>query len=168
MLLFPKEARHEANPSMTEKSERTYLVDDPAMREKMARFVTVSHSKALGLECLEISRNNAWGRIPYQEKLVGNIETGAVHTGVLISLMDSIAGMAVQCAFARFEVIVTLDLRLDCYKPSLRGQDLICHAECHRLTNTIAFVRGSIYHHSPENPIAGCVASFYRVGRSKQ
>ena len=152
---------------MTEKSERTYSVDDPLAREWLARFFSAPHFRALGVEFLEMHRNSALGRIPYQEKLVGNIETGAVHTGVLISLLDSVAGLAVQCALAQVEAIVTLDLRVDCYKPSVRGEDLLCHAECHRLTNTIAFVRGSVYHQSAEHPIAGCVASFFRVGRAK-
>ncbi len=154
---------------MAQESKRVYMVDDPEIREKMIHrtFSLIPHVQALALEFVELRRNTALGKIPYHEKLVGNIENGAVHTGVLISLIDSVAGLAVLSALPAYETFVTLDLRIDCFKPSSPHQDLYAFAECYRLTKTIAFVRGSIYHDSPDHPIAGCVASFFRAGKPR-
>lgn len=154
---------------MVQESERVYMVDDPEVRKKIIErtFSSIPHTKNIGLEFIELSRNQATGKLAYHEKLVGNIENGAVHTGVLISLIDSVAGMAVLAALPEFQVFVTLDLRVDCFKPSTPNKDLYGFAECYRLTKTIAFVRGSMYHDSPENPIAGCVASFFLTGKAR-
>ena len=149
--------------------DRVYMVDDPGVKKKLIdrNFSSIPHIKALGIEFFDLERNTATGKLPYQKQLVGNIESGALHTGVLLSLFDSIAGLAVLCALPDFEIFATLDLRLDCFKPSTVDADLYCKAECHRLTNTIAFVRGTIYHESADDPIAGCVATFFRSGKRK-
>ena len=149
-------------------SPRSYMIDDPAIREKIVHntFTNIPHAAALGLKFVELERNRAVGLLPYRPELVGNINNGAVHTGVLISLIDSISGLAVYCALPKPEAIVTLDLRIDCFKPSTRGMDLYAVAECHKLTNTIAFIRGSIFHESARQPIAGCTGAFFRTGNS--
>ncbi len=144
------------------------MVDNPEVRKQLIErtFSSIPHTKKLGLEFVSLDRNTATGKMPYRKNLVGNIENGAIHTGVLISLIDSIAGLAVLCALPDIESFATLDLRLDCFKPSSPNKDIYGMAECYRLTNTIAFVRGSLYHETPDNPIAGCVATFFRSGKS--
>ena len=148
-------------------SERIFIMDDPEVRERLERFDYIPHSVVLGMKCVEITHNQAVGRLPYHEKLIGNIETGAVHTGVLISFFDSIAGLAVMCALPRMEAFATLDLRIDCFKPSTAQKTLYCHAECNRLTRTVAFVRGTVYQEEKENAVAGGIASFFRTGLSQ-
>jgi len=120
---------------MGQESKRIYMVDDPEMRETMIHrtFSLIPHAQALELEFVELQRNNALGKMPYHEKFVGNLENGAVHTGVLISLIDSVAGLAVLSALPEYEVFVTLDLRVDCFKPSSPHQDLYAFAECYLL-----------------------------------
>lgn len=144
--------------------KREFLVDDPAYMQGLVEqmFSSIPHTKALGVEIVSFERNKAIGRLPYQDTFVGNVENGALHTGVLLSLIDTVAGLAVFCALPKVEEIATLDLRLDSFKPSTPHQDIYAVAECYRLTKTVAFVRGSIYHDNPENQIAGCVASFFR------
>jgi len=144
------------------------MIDDPVIREKIIHntFSNIPHAAAIGLEFVELERNRAVGKLPYRPELVGNTENGAIHTGVLISLIDSIAGLAVFCALAKPESIATLDLRIDCLKPSIRDKDLYAAAECYRLTNTIAFIRGCIYHDTPDHPIAACAGAFFRTGNS--
>lgn len=142
------------------------MIDDPVIREKIVHnsFANIPHAVALGMEFVELDRNRAVGRLPYRPELVGNISNGAIHTGVLISLIDNISGLAVICALPEPESIVTLDLRVDCFKPSIKGKEIFALAECIKLTNTIAFIRGCVYHESPEQPIAGCTGTFFRTG----
>ncbi len=151
-------------------STRHYMIDDPLVRDKIVQnsFTNIPHAVALGMEFVELERNRAVGKLPYRPEFVGNINNGALHTGVLISLIDSISGLAVFCALPKPESIVTLDLRVDCFKPSTRGKDLIAVAECTKLTNTIAFISGCIYHDSPDQAIASCTGSVFRTGNTIQ
>lgn len=146
---------------------RVYMIDNPEAKKtlKERTISSIPHTKELGINILELDRNKAVGKLSYQEQLVGNTETGALHTGALLSLFDSIAGLSVFCALPDFEMIATLDLRLDYYKPSSVNTDLYFSAECHHLTNTVAFVMGTIYHESATDPVAGCVATFFRSGK---
>lgn len=150
---------------MSEKT-RTYLIDDPEQRLKMIEhtFASVPHTKDLGVEFISLERNKAIGKLPYQSHLAGNPSTGALHTGVLISLVDTVAGLAVFSALPKWEMVATLDLRLDSFKPSTAGKAVYASVECYQLTRTIAFVRGNIYHDSDQDPIAACVATFFRGG----
>lgn len=148
-------------------SERKYLIDNQDARESLAGYMvsSVPHVKTLGIDLVSIERNRAKGKLRYHENLVGNIENGALHNGALISLIDTIAGLAVLCALPEYEMIATLDLRLDSFKPSVSGKDVYATAECYKLTRTIAFVSGSIFQDSPDDPLASCVATFFRTGR---
>lgn len=149
-----------------EDSKRTYLIDDPAVKKQVVyhNFHSVPHTTKLGMEFVFAEHHRAGAKLPYREDLVGNTGNGAIHTGVLLSLIDGVSGLSVICSLPKFESIATLDMRLDCYKPSTAGLDLFAEAECFKLTSTIAFVRGTIYHESPDDPIAGCIATFFRSG----
>jgi len=140
------------------------MIDNPRIREQIQdhTFTGIPHTTKLGWKFVELERNRAVCRLPYQQSHVGNITNGAVHTGVLISILDGISGLAVMCALPAFEPFATLDLRVDCLKPSTANKELFAEAECYRLTKTIAFVRGCIYHESSDDPIACCVATFFR------
>jgi uncharacterized protein (TIGR00369 family) len=140
---------------------------NPEINQKLIAhtFSTIPHTNALGVEFVTLEKNKAIGRLPYKKNLIGNIENGALHTGVLISLFDTIAGLAVFGALPEVEAFATLDLRLDNFKPSIPKRDIFAQAECHNITKTIAYVKGSIYHDNPDDPIAGCVATFFRTGQ---
>ncbi len=146
--------------------ERVYLVDDPERKKVLIDFTfsSIPHTKALGVELVSLERNKAICRLPYKKEFVGNIENGALHTGVLMSLVDTTAGLAVFGALPETESVATLDLRLDCFKPSTSNKDIYAQVECYCLTKTVAFVRGSIYHDTLNDPIASCVATFFRTG----
>ena len=62
--------------------------DDLRLRlELVQRFsVNVPHNKALGMEILEIRAREALFRLPYDEKLIGNPDTGVIHGGVITAL----------------------------------------------------------------------------------
>jgi len=145
----------------------TYLVDDLNARDTLINhmFSSVPHVKSLGIQQVSLERNSAKGKLRYRSNLIGDTESGALHTGVLISLIDTISGLAAFCALPEYEMIATLDLRLDSFKPSIPGKDIYAVAECYKLTRSIAFVKGTIYHETPDDPLTACVATFFRMGR---
>ncbi len=140
-------------------------MDEKTIRENIEamRDMLVSHvpfAKAIGMEVVDAREGEAWIRVPYDEKLIGNPDTGVIHGGVITSALDNVAGVAVQLALPERMAIATLDLRIDYMKPATPREDLTTHAHCYKLTRNIAFVRGTAYHCDIDDPIATCVGAF--------
>ena len=120
----------------------------------------VPHAKALGLKLVEMSRDNAIVKLPYDPRFVGNPETGVIHGGAVTSLLDNVSGLAVFAAMEELTSIATLDLRIDYMRAATPGKDILAHAHCYKVTRTIAFVRGVAYEDGPDDPIATCTGAF--------
>ncbi len=120
----------------------------------------IPHSRALGMRIIEAVDGKSLMRVPWRDDLVGNPETGVLHGGVITAVLDNASGIAVTSAMGEWRPMATLDLRIDYMKPSTPGQDLLAAAHCHKVTKSIAFVRGVAYHDSPDDPIATTVATF--------
>jgi len=141
------------------------MTDDEITEEHIALMTDVliqhvPHARALGMNVVNAKRGEAWLSVPYDEKLVGNPETGVIHGGVITSLLDNACGIAVQLALPARMSIATLDLRLDYMKPATPKLDLTAHTHCYKVTTNIAFVRGTAYHTDEDDPIATCVGTF--------
>lgn len=136
--------------------------DDEFDPEAMAQMVrqAIPHVKELGAELVHIERGRATMRLAYQERLVGNPETGVVHGGVITTLIDTVCGMSVFTRMAKIGAIATLDLRIDYLKPATPGKDLLAEAECYKVTRNVAFVRGIAHHGDPDDPVANCAGTF--------
>ena len=120
----------------------------------------VPHNRALGMRILEIGDSQARFELPYDEKLVGNPDTGVLHGGVITALLDGTSGAAVFAALTDLVPIATLDLRIDYLRPAEVGRAVTAHATCYRLTKNVAFTRGVAYHDDPDDPIAHSVGTF--------
>lgn len=120
----------------------------------------VPHSRDMGHEIVEVREGVAILRQPFRDCLVGDPEHGLIHTGVQITLIDAACGIAVFSALGRIQTIATLDLRMDYLRPAVSGQDLFGCAECFRLTEQIAFVRGTIWQQSKARPLSTAQAAF--------
>ena len=141
------------------------LMDEKTIKENLdlMRDVLISHvpfAKAIGMEILDAKEGEAWMRVPYDEKLIGNPDTGVIHGGVITSALDNISGVAVQLSLPERMAIATLDLRIDYMKPATPKLDLTTHAHCYKVTRNIAFVRGTAYHDDIGDPIATSVGAF--------
>ena len=120
----------------------------------------VPHARRLGMQVVNAAPGEAWLKVPYSTELIGNPDTGVIHGGVITSVLDNASGMAVQFSLPERMAIATLDLRIDYMKPATPNEDLIAHAHCYKVTKNIAFVRGTAYHQSPDDPIATSVGTF--------
>lgn len=111
-------------------------------------------------------------RTPWAEHLVGDPDTGIVHGGVITAMLDNACGRAVHAARQESGnddngAIATLDLRIDYMSGADPHRDIYANARCYRMTRNIAFVSGTAYTESPDEPIATCVGAFMLGTRSE-
>ena len=98
--------------------------------------------------------------VPYDERLVGDPETGVLHGGVVTALLDTACGWAVMVADPALRGTATLDLRIDYMRPATAGETVFASAECYRLTRSIGFARAVAYHKEGDEPVATAQGAF--------
>jgi uncharacterized protein (TIGR00369 family) len=134
----------------------------PAKPVQVSRaFVdAIPHNKALGMRMLDFKRAEAAFELPYDEKLVGNPDTGVLHGGAITALLDACSGAAVFAALTEWSSIATLDLRIDYLRAGEPGKAITARAHCYRLTRNVAFTRAVAYHDDEHDPIATSMGTF--------
>lgn len=118
------------------------------------------HAARLRIKVEETGPGFAVLTVPSHDELVGDPSRGVVFGGVITTLIDQTAGLAVVCALEHIIPIATIDLRIDYLRAAHPSHDLHARAECYKLTRNIAFVRASAYDDSPSDPFASCLATF--------
>jgi uncharacterized protein (TIGR00369 family) len=138
------------------------MPDHPDQKARIARqFIeAIPHSRDLGMQMLEIGEGWALMALDYDERLVGDPETGVLHGGVVTALLDTCGGASVMAHPAAPGVTATIDLRIDYMRPAPPGRRLYARAECYRITRTVAFIRGVAYVDGPDEPVAAAAGAF--------
>lgn len=134
--------------------------------EICSRFVTsVRHSMELGIEVTEADELRVTAIMPWQERLVGNPDTGVLHGGAVFAFLDQVGGLAVATrVYPSFEITPTIDFRLDHLRAPAKGKTVVGVAECYRLTEHVAFVRLSAFEQGQqEDPVATGLATYMRM-----
>ena len=119
----------------------------------------VPHCRRLGMQVVRVGPREATVRLPYRDELVGDPVRGVVFGGVITTLLDHASGLAVFCSLSELKAIATLDLRIDYLRAAEPGCDLIGRAECYKLGAQVAFVRGTAWDRSPDDPFASMIAT---------
>ena len=118
------------------------------------------HGGRLGLDYHAHGPDWAELTLPHRPELVGNVETGVLASGPVLTLMDMATSLAVWLKLGGFRPHATLDLRIDYLRPAKPGATVIGRGECYRLTRSVAFVRGQAHDGDPEDPLAHVVGTF--------
>lgn len=118
------------------------------------------HAARLRVQVEETGPGLAVLTVPYHEEIIGDPVRGIVFGGVITTLIDQTAGLAVICALEHIIPIATIDLRIDYLRYATPGRDLHARAECYKLTRNVAFVRAWAYEDSLDDPFASCLATF--------
>jgi uncharacterized protein (TIGR00369 family) len=119
----------------------------------------IPHCRRLGMEVVHVAAREATVRLPYRDELVGDPVRKVVFGGVITTLLDHASGLAVFCSLPELTSIATLDLRIDYLRAAEPGCDLVGRAECYKLGAHVAFVRGSAWDRSPDDPFASLLAT---------
>jgi uncharacterized protein (TIGR00369 family) len=123
----------------------------------------IPYAVASGMTLTDIGPGRASLLLPARHTWTGDAERKLIHPGCLSVLADTACGVAVGCAMEQIEPYATLDLRMDYLRPPVAETDLICHAECHRLSRSVAFVRGELVQPGQSEPVATVYATFMRA-----
>ncbi len=101
--------------------------------------------------------------LPYAEALVGDVRSGVIASGPIISMMDNATSLSVWTAMGSFRPQVTLDLRVDYMRPATPGKTVIGRGECYMVTRSMAFVRGIAHDGDAADPVAHVAGTFIHV-----
>jgi uncharacterized protein (TIGR00369 family) len=136
----------------------------PDLARIVTAFAAIPHSRLLGMRLEEVRRGSGAMSLAWDEKLIGNPRTRVVHSGVITALLDTLCGLVVMASVPEGTPLATLDLRIDYLRPATPEETIRAHAECYKVTQTVAFVRGVAFHTTPEDAIAHCTGTFMRGG----
>ena len=118
------------------------------------------HTRALGFRLEALEGRSVTLAAPYRPEFAGDPDSGVIAGGVVSTLLDHCCGMAVWAALERYEVIATLDMRIDYMRAATPGRTLFARAEAFQMTSSVAFVRGIAFDEDPDDPVAAAQAAF--------
>lgn len=129
---------------------------------KIARqFIeAIPHAKALGISVEDMGDGFAVMAMPYDEKLIGDPETGVIHGGAVSALMDTCCGAAVMTHPQAPGGTATIDLRIDYMRAATPGQRVVTRAECYHVTRNVAFCRATAFDDNTDLPVATASGAF--------
>ena len=124
----------------------------------------IPHTSGLGVELHSIDDSELTLRLPYQQQLVGDADTGVLHSGALTVLLDQTLGLSAVCSNdIAPSVTPTLDLRIDHLGIAPPGSDIFATGKVLRATRKILFVDGFAWCDTPDKPIARATGTWVRV-----
>jgi len=128
----------------------------------------LQHSQFIDFKILEVTSETSTTYVAPKPELVGDPDSGVVHGGVITTMMDmGMASATVGYILSRglpFELMPTLDLRVDYMRPATPGVGVTVTSECYRLTSSVAFTRGTAWQEGDDRPIAFGTGTFMRIG----
>lgn len=120
----------------------------------------IPHAKALGMTVTNLQDGVAELEMPYDDRFIGDPDTGVISGGAISALMDTCCGAAVVSHPDMNGATATIDLRIDYMRAAKPGDRIIARAEVYHMTRTVAFVRATSHDNDPDNPVATATGAF--------
>lgn len=124
----------------------------------------IPHARALGMSFDNLGEGVAEVSMPYDERFIGDPETGVIHGGAVYALLDTCCGAAAISHPASGGATATIDLRVDYMRAATPGQAIRTRAECYHVTRSVAFVRATAMDDDETRPVATATGTFMVEG----
>jgi len=118
------------------------------------------HCRELKIQVEDTGPARARMSLPYDERLIGDPETGVIHGGAVSVLMDTCAGASVLMHPANGGPLATLDLRIEYMRAAKPGIMITAEANCFHVTRTVAFIRVEAWDADQSRPVATASGAF--------
>ncbi|WP_299614740.1 PaaI family thioesterase [uncultured Tateyamaria sp.] len=136
-------------------------MSDPDKLKLARQFIeAIPHSRDLGMKLTQMEDGAAVITMPYDDRLIGDPETGVISGGAVSALMDTCCGAAVMSHPKNLGGTATLDLRIDYMRAATPGQAITTTATCYHVTRSVAFVRATACDDDGDNPVATATGAF--------
>ena len=127
----------------------------------------IPYSRELGMTVTHIGDGVAEIEMPYDQRFVGDPDSGVIHGGAVSALMDTCCGAAAMSHPASPSSTATIDLRIDYMRAATPGQTIRTRAECYHITRSVAFVRAVAMDDDDSRPVATANGAFTVEGKLK-
>jgi uncharacterized protein (TIGR00369 family) len=135
-------------------------MDDEKNRIAQQFMQALPHARALGMRLTAMGEGRAEIEMDYDERLIGDPETGVIHGGAVSALMDTCCGAAAMSHPEAPGGTATIDLRIDYMRPATPGQAIRAQAECYHITRSVAFVRARAMDDDSARAVATATGTF--------
>lgn len=122
------------------------------------------HCKKLGLELTKLETGYGEIQLESRPELIGNFARRYLHSGVVMTLLDTLCGTVATSVYAGGRTVATLDLRLDHLQQLDANLPLYGKAVCFHSNTDLAYVRGWAWQEKENNHVACCVGTFMVSG----
>ncbi|UOO82602.1 hotdog fold thioesterase [Uruburuella testudinis] len=140
------------------------MPQNPTVYRHLAEhYLSLPHCRAIDLQFERTEQRRPVLSIANRADLIGRSDNATIHGGAVCALIDVASACAVAAHLSDYEILATLDMRIDYMHPALTDRPVYARATCHRLAGQVAFVRTRCYQDDSRDPIALGTATFMRT-----
>ena len=114
----------------------------------------------LGVKVEAFSQGDIILRLEPKNEFIGDPRRPALHGGLIATLADTAAGLAVFTILKKPSTTSTIDLRVDYLRPGNIDQTLFAHSKVLRKGSRVCFTQTTLYQSSIDLPIAVSAATY--------
>ena len=118
------------------------MPQNPAVYQHFSdHYLSLPHCRAIDLQAVCTEHDQPVLSVANRADLAGRSQEGTIHGGVTTALVDVASASAVAAHLPDYEVLATLDMRIDYMHPALTDRAVQAKSTCYRLAGQVAFVR---------------------------
>ena len=141
----------------------------PIPPKDLRRFLEtfIPFNKFLGIEVPELTDGYARLELPFRPEFIGDAMRGALHGGVISTLVDTCGGFAVWSRIELEDRISTIDIRIDYLAPG-RQETLVAEGRVVRVGNRVGVVDVKCWQPSAPDQIVATGKGVYNIKRKDE